>query len=157
MNHQDGDLIQLAKAGQFDVIVHGCNCMCRMGRGIALAIKNELPDAYAADQATQSGDRNKLGTCTAAVINIDGHTLTVVNAYTQYDWKGAGVLVDYDAVRACMEWIKHHYTGKRIGLPLIGAGLARGDWATIEAIISDTLVNEDVTIVHYQPHSANKP
>jgi O-acetyl-ADP-ribose deacetylase (regulator of RNase III) len=27
-----GDLIQLAKDGKFDLIVHGCNCFCTMGK-----------------------------------------------------------------------------------------------------------------------------
>ena len=27
----EGNLISLAKAGQFDVIVQGCNCFCTMG------------------------------------------------------------------------------------------------------------------------------
>lgn len=31
----EGDLIKLALLGQFDVIAHGCNCFCRMKRGIA--------------------------------------------------------------------------------------------------------------------------
>jgi O-acetyl-ADP-ribose deacetylase (regulator of RNase III) len=36
-----GDLIELAKAGEFDAIIQGCNCQCRMGRGIALTIKQQ--------------------------------------------------------------------------------------------------------------------
>lgn len=31
----NGDLIKLAKRGEFDVIGHGCNCFCTMGAGIA--------------------------------------------------------------------------------------------------------------------------
>lgn len=27
----DGDLIELAKKGEFDVIAHGCNCRIRTG------------------------------------------------------------------------------------------------------------------------------
>ena len=34
-----GDLIKLAQDGEFDVIVHGCNCMCTMSAGIAKQIK----------------------------------------------------------------------------------------------------------------------
>jgi len=30
-----GDLIELTKLGEFDVIAHGCNCFCTMGAGIA--------------------------------------------------------------------------------------------------------------------------
>jgi O-acetyl-ADP-ribose deacetylase (regulator of RNase III) len=33
-----GDLLALALAGEFDAIVHGCNCHCTFGRGIAAAI-----------------------------------------------------------------------------------------------------------------------
>jgi len=32
----EGDLIKLAKQGEFDVITHGCNCHNIMGAGIAL-------------------------------------------------------------------------------------------------------------------------
>ena len=63
-----GDLIQLALAGSFDVIVHGCNCQCAMGKGIALAIKQQFPEAYDADQRTVRGDPDKLGTITYAEI-----------------------------------------------------------------------------------------
>ena len=38
MKVTQGDLLQLALAGQFDVIVHGCNCQCQMGKGIALIL-----------------------------------------------------------------------------------------------------------------------
>jgi O-acetyl-ADP-ribose deacetylase (regulator of RNase III) len=75
----------------------------------------------------------------------------VVNAYTQYDYRGAGVRADYDAIKSCMMWIKRTYEGKRIGLPLIGAGLAKGDWATIEHIIASELHGEDVKIVKFAP------
>ena len=59
-----GDLIELAKAGNFDVIIHGCNCQCRMGRGIALSIKQEFEEAFLADFMTEIGDRTKLGNFT---------------------------------------------------------------------------------------------
>jgi O-acetyl-ADP-ribose deacetylase (regulator of RNase III) len=35
IKYVDGDLIKLALKGEFDVIVHGCNCFCQMGAGIA--------------------------------------------------------------------------------------------------------------------------
>lgn len=36
MTYADGDLILMAKHGQFDVIAHGCNCLSNMGAGIAV-------------------------------------------------------------------------------------------------------------------------
>lgn len=147
MKTAKGDLIALAEAGAFDVIAHGCNCMCTMGAGIAVAVRKTWPEAYAADHAIVKGDRTKLGTCTFASVQ-DG-ALTVVNAYTPFDYKGRGVKVSYDAVASCMVWIKEHHSGRRIGLPMIGAGLAGGDWLRIEAIIATELADEDVTIVEF--------
>lgn len=151
MNIVQGDLIELALNGVFDVIVHGCNCQCTMGAGIAKSIRTKFPEAYAADLQTKKGDRNKLGTISAAKVTRNDHALTVINAYTQFHWRGTGVLADYEAIRAAMQQIKLHYSGNRIGYPRIGAGLAGGDWDTIAQIISEELEGEDHTLVEYMP------
>lgn len=88
-----------------------------------------------------------MGSCSYA----DLGDLIVVNAYTQFDYQGAGVKVDYDAVRSCMRWIGKKFSGKRIGLPKIGAGLAGGDWDLIQSIIEEELSSEDVTLIEYKP------
>jgi O-acetyl-ADP-ribose deacetylase (regulator of RNase III) len=146
-----GDLIRLASEGKFDLIVHGCNCFGTMSAGIAKGIKESFPQAFEADLATERGSKAKLGTCSFARIPIGVTALIVVNAYTQFDWRGSGVKVEYEAVRSCMLWIKERFSGNRIGLPKIGAGLARGDWAIIAAIIDGELSGEDVTLVEYMP------
>jgi O-acetyl-ADP-ribose deacetylase (regulator of RNase III) len=56
----EGDLITLAQSGTFDVIIHGCNCYCTMGAGIAKSIKKIFPAAYRADANSEKGDRDKL-------------------------------------------------------------------------------------------------
>jgi O-acetyl-ADP-ribose deacetylase (regulator of RNase III) len=143
-----GDIIDMATAGDFDVIAHGCNCFCTMGKGLALQIKEYFPEAYEVDCETDTGYPDKLGTCTAATINLtSGKVLDVVNAYTQFHYRGRESGTDYEALRGCMQHIKKTYAGKRIGLPKIGAGLGGGDWAIISAIIEEELAGEDVTIV----------
>lgn len=72
-----------------------------------------------------------------------------MNAYTQFHWRGEGVLADYDAIRAAFRQIKQQFGGRRIGYPKIGAGLAKGDWATIAAIFDEELGGEDHTLVVY--------
>ena len=74
----EGDLLKLAIEGVFDVIVHGCNCQCVMGAGIAKAIKKVFPDAYAADRETAKGEREKLGTISSAKVTRGGREITVV-------------------------------------------------------------------------------
>jgi O-acetyl-ADP-ribose deacetylase (regulator of RNase III) len=153
MNVITGDLLEFARIGRFDVIVHGCNCQCAMGKGIALAIKQNFPEAYAADLETPKGDRAKLGTFSSALVERPPARFTVVNAYTQFHWRGqpGEILADYDAIRSAFGLIKQTFAGWRIGYPKIGAGLARGDWSRIAGIIDEALTAEDHTLVEYAP------
>ena len=144
-----GDLIKLAQEGAFDVIVHGCNCRCAMARGIAKGIRAAFPEAYQIDQASESGDRSKLGTIGVADVTVGDRALAVVNAYTQFDYRGPMPRADYDAIRSAFAAIKQQFSGKRIGYPMIGAGLAGGDWGVISAIIEEELVGEDHTLVEF--------
>ena len=146
-----GDLIKLALEGNFDVIVHGCNCFCTMGAGIAKVIKSEFPEAYEADCRTEKGSKDKLGTYSHATVERNGNEITVINAYTQHDYKGTGMKADYDAIRSVFKKIKSNYSGKRIGYPKIGAGLAGGDWDQISKIIDEELTDEDHTLVEFVP------
>ncbi|HHE41003.1 MAG TPA: phosphatase [Candidatus Cloacimonetes bacterium] len=147
-----GDLIELALNGTFDVIVHGCNCFCVMGAGVAKTIKKVFPEAYKADCETVKGERDKLGVISYARIKREGREIWVVNGYTQYHWRGRGELVDYRAVRSVMREVKSMFAGKRIGYPKIGAGLAQGDWKIISEIIEDELRGENHTLVEYAPN-----
>ncbi|MEM9775968.1 MAG: macro domain-containing protein [Chloroflexota bacterium] len=148
-----GDLIKLALIGDFDVIIHGCNCLCTMGAGIAKAIKSEFPEAYKADRATEKGDKSKLGTYTSATVERGGHKITIVNAYTQYNYRGRGRKADYDAMKSVFQAIKRDFAGQQIGYPLIGAGLAGGEWEVISEIIDEALKGEDHTLVEFDPNA----
>ncbi|PHR24448.1 MAG: phosphatase [Desulfotalea sp.] len=146
----EGDLIALALQGTFDVIVHGCNCFCSMGAGIAHTIQRQFPEAYAADLKTTKGDRDKLGDFSAAKVTTNGHDITIVNGYTQFQHSGPPPLVDYNALERLFRKIKKEFSGQRIGYPRIGAGLAGGDWSQIEHIINRELASENHTLVNYR-------
>jgi O-acetyl-ADP-ribose deacetylase (regulator of RNase III) len=147
----EGDLIKLALAGSFDVIVHGANCQCTMGAGIAKAIKLEFPEAFEADLRTLKGDPSKLGTISSADVVRSGRSLTIVNAYTQLNYRGPKVRVDYDAIRSAMREVRKQFGERRIGYPRIGAGLGGGDWARISSIIDEELAGVDHTLVEFRP------
>ena len=142
-----GDLIQLALEGKFDVIVHGCNCFCAMEAGIAKSIKCVFPEAYTVDCETKVGDREKLGSFSSVSVCRKNHTITVVNAYTQYHWSSDVRQVDYEALRLVFYKIKSEFSGLLIGYPKIGAGLAGGDWHIILKIIDEELAGEDHCLV----------
>lgn len=135
-----GDLLQLAKDGEFDVIVHGANCFCRFGADIAAQIAKVFPEAERADLRTIKGDKSKLGHVGGAACG----GLHILNAYTQY-YPGKDFRVD--AFKSAMELIRAKYpTGTRFGFPRIGCGIAGGDWMEVEDILLDVF-GDDATIV----------
>jgi O-acetyl-ADP-ribose deacetylase (regulator of RNase III) len=142
-----GDLIKLATDGEFDVIIHGCNCFCTMSAGIAKLIKKQFPEAYEADLATEKGEKSKIGTI--SWVKSADRKLFIVNGYTQFNWKGNGRKADYEAIRAVFKKVKTEFSGLRIGYPAIGAGLAGGDWNVIGAIIEEELEGENHVFVEY--------
>jgi O-acetyl-ADP-ribose deacetylase (regulator of RNase III) len=150
MKTVEGDLIKLALEGEFDVIVHGCNCFCTMGAGIAKQIKAVFPEAYEVDLDSEEGDKEKLGSYTSVRVQRNDRELVIINAYTQYNWRGKGPKADYDAIAEVMKRIKNDFHGLRIGYPLLGAGLAGGDWEIISQIIGKELVDENHCLVKFK-------
>lgn len=150
MKTEKGNLITKALNNEFDVIVHGCNCQCTMGAGIAKTIKQKFPAAYQADLQTKKGDITKLGTISTAEVEVNGQKLIIVNAYTQFEWRGSGIKADYEAIRSAFRIIKEQFSGLRIGYPAIGAGLVGGDWRRISGIIEAELAGENHTFVAFE-------
>ena len=137
MKYVDGNLLDMAEQGKFDIIVHGCSCQNRMESGIAKQIRDRYPKAYMVDQLTQKGDSGKLGCFTQAHVNgvtfsppmetfgfpigsIDRYntdivktrySFTVLNAYTQegYGYDEDEVYVDYEAVSRVFKQVKLLY------------------------------------------------
>lgn len=136
----EGDLIQLAKEGRFDVIAHGCNCFNTMKKGIALAMAENFHcrEFELESGAFWKGNINKLGQIDYRKytvlhgIRLD-KPLVVVNCYTQYSYQKHPIIpdpkpIDYEAFRLCMRKLNHKFKGLHIGLPRIGSGLAGGVW-----------------------------
>ena len=136
MNIIKGDLIDLARKGHFDTIVHGCNCFCTMGSGIAKQIRTLYPQAYEADCRTAVGDRNKLGTYTEAFAD----NFNIINAYTQFGYNKVGShedVFEYSAFKEILDTLANQYLGHSFGFPLIGCGLAGGDASKIIGMLLD--------------------
>ena len=147
-----GDLIQLALAGQFDLIAHGANCFNTMAAGIAKQIRVAFPEANEADLKTIRGDRVKLGTYSVATVLLpSGKALSILNCYTQYKYWGPGPKINYAALERVFSAINRQFQGKHLGIPYIGAGLAGGKWHLIEQIILRTTTDLTTTVVTLPP------
>jgi len=151
MKEIKGNLITLAQQGEFDIIAHGCNCFCRMRSGIAPQIAKAFPEAEEADNKTVSGDITKLGNYSIGINELGSRGyLYVLNIYSQYEYNASTKPLDYEALTLALRKINHNFIKYTIGLPLIGCGLAGGEWGRVKKIIETELNNIDVTIVHYE-------
>lgn len=145
-----GDLLKMGRDNEFDIIMHGCNCFAVMGGGIALQVADQFPDALLADQETVRGDAGKLGTYT---IGMSGR-LVILNCYTQYSISRDTDVFEYLAFQRVLDKIQYRFGRWRIGLPLIGMGLAGGDPERILPMIEQfaqqvTVQGGSVTLVEY--------
>ena len=131
-----GDITKL----DFDVIAHGCNCMCVQGAGIARTY-SELygtnnPELYPLEGRR---DPNKLGM-------IQGNEFTpgfwVYNLYTQI-YPGANAQLSM--VVSTVEKLVDAHPGLNIGIPLIGAGI--GGLKAEDVLKS--LIHLPITVVLY--------
>lgn len=151
-----GDLIKLALEGQFDVIAHGCNCFCRMKRGIAPKMAEAFHcDTYSLEDTIYEGSIYKLGQIQDNWFEITEQLgLHVVNMYTQYHWSDAdptsGVPLNYAALGLCLMKVNHEFKGEHIGLPWVGCGLAGGDKDAVRRLIELIMKDCKVTIVEYE-------
>ena len=138
-----GCIIRAARSGEINVILHCANCFHTMGAGVARAIKDEWPGAFQADLKTPRGDRSKMGTFS---FHQEGK-LVVINLYGQYRYSRLRKQsLEYPALRRALRsaaerlnaW-KEKGVDVRIGYPLLGCGLAGGNWDTVKRIIDDEL------------------
>ena len=153
LKHIDGDLIKMAKNGDFDVIIHGCNCYAIMGGGIAAQVAQNFPPAALADRQYNRAPEMRLGSFSYGLLGQDNNTyLMVINAYTQLrpgpDFRLISLASALKNITGSLR-----LQGKRIGMPKIGAGIGGGNWTYIEPVIELLMKDLDVTIVSYQPQT----
>lgn len=147
-----GDLVQMADKGQFDVLIHGCNCLSIMGAGIAKQIADKWPVVATLDRNFVLSPSKRLGRYSFVYVpTSSGQELRVVNAYTQYGLgrKGQDVF-EYAAFRHLLGEFRRILSPlDRIAFPYIGMGLAGGDPKRIIPMLEDFATIHDVTLVSY--------
>ena len=156
-----GNLVTKALNKEFNVIIHGCNTQAVMGSGIAPQIAKAFKGVREADEEFNGGvtGHDRLGKFS---IVVDKDVL-VINSYIQ-NFMGCtdeyyppisykAIKESFRGINSLLEMLQreHRKEGREIsvGIPMIGAGLAGGDWELISMIINDATPNVDITLVEY--------
>lgn len=131
-----------------DLIAHGCNCRGGFGSGVAYTMAQKYPKArwYYLDKFDEDGWH--LGEVQFVHMS---NGKWVANCATQDAFMPRGKChADYGAIRTAMGLVKDFAKGKSLSLamPKIGAGLAGGDWNTIEAILNEVFSDYDITVYY---------
>lgn len=130
-----GNLLDLAVAGEVDVVVHQANLFHTFGNGIALQIAQRFPYAEQADKTTEKGSRKKLGSFS---IGIRKDKPVFINLYSQPTLYPSHTSYDamYEGLTKLRNLLDPLTDQQVIGFPYnMGCGLADGDWSVVEAII----------------------
>ena len=175
MKTRTGDIIKLMLDAEYDVAIHGVNCMSTQKSGLAA----QMSDVFKTDSSVYFNlespsftmnafkfKENKLGCIEYAEYYVNGEraifvndltrgrrneqVVTIVNCYTQaYPGKGfySNIPLNYAALELCLMKVNHQFKGKTLALPKIGAGLARGYWDLIAEIVERTLTDIDYTLI----------
>lgn len=121
------------------VIMHGCNAQGVMGSGVALAIKRKYPEVYY-DYKEEFSLRK--GLCLGQVIFTwvnDSDMLCIASAITQ-EFYGSGkrhfnYAAFINSLQSVLSFCRAYE--KDLHFPLIGCGLAGGDWNIVKELIND--------------------
>ena len=152
------DLINKSSENKaLNVLVQSCNCHNTMGKGIAKAISTAYPEVARADNATQAGDKAKLGTYSYARVK---ENVVVANAYGQfnYGWLNPldanGRQTDYDALRKSLTAIRDDFTGRSTHPVIfyvpkyIGASNAKGNPRIIQPMVKEIFKDHDLVLFY---------
>ncbi len=139
-----GDMLNVGKG----ILVHGCNNQGVMGSGIAKAIRDRYPKVFKDyDYFMKSGYKPPDRMGRVVLTTLKERELYVISGITQNEYGNdkTKVYVDYKAMEHVFREANYYAQNYNLDLhfPLIGCGLANGDWNKVSEII-EKVVNRNV-------------
>lgn len=151
-----GDATQPQDEGN-KIIAHICNNIGAFGKGFVLSVSKRWPAVKIMYQGWYSGARRVdqdptfgLGQIQIVKVKDDIWVANMIAQEGIYAKNGIPP-IRYTAVRECLVTLaeKAKEMKASIHLPRIGCGLAGGEWRFIEAIINETLIENDIPVFVY--------
>lgn len=150
-------------------IVHICNDIGGWGRGFVVALSNKWAypeeyyrkwnrDGYYDDELYFSGESKvkfELGNIQLVPVDDDVAVINMIAQHGCYPIKGENgekiQPIRYTSLTECLNKVSELALkyGVSVHMPMIGAGLAGGDWTVIEGLINNTLIKNGVDTTVY--------
>lgn len=140
ITYKDGNAVDALLNGEIDVLLHVCNNKGVMGSGIALEIKNRIPDAYKAYKNSQ----NELGSISYGWYDVGRF---VCNMVAQDGYGSNKRFLNYGALAECLSRMPKGINVKTVGIPFkMGSDRAGGDWNIVLEMVEYFLADFNVVI-----------
>lgn len=137
-------------SGDRMIICHVCNDQGGWGSGFVVALSKRWPKPEREYRKLHRDHGLQLGW--VQMVQVDKR-IAVANMVAQHGYRksSAGIPLDYDALRTCLEGVAQAATNNNcsVHMPRIGAGLAGGDWLQIADIIKETLCDKGLRVTVY--------
>lgn len=153
--HDDSNMVDFCMSAKNGIFAHGVNCQGVMRSGIAREFRDKYREVYESyekyvtvylkscrDNGLLNDELSSVQTARQGLLGqVDLVTLggnkdkLVANCFTQlnYGRDTSVIYADYDAIQSCFEKLAILPQAENgIHFPLIGAGLANGDWEKIK-------------------------
>lgn len=134
----NGDLLKAFSDGEVDVIIHQVNCRGGMGAGIAKSIKKLWP-AHFADYLEYISNCSGPGShLLGDFVETSIGDQSIIGVFGQNHYGPNKRQTNYAAlINGILDSTRSLNSTTRIGIPLIGCGLAGGDWSFVGQAIED--------------------
>lgn len=150
----------LPRGGGHRMLIHCCNDVGAWGAGFVVALSKRWKkpeEQYRLWCRAQVLDRLKFQLGEIQVVDIQSD-LAVVNMIGQRDIgpskdEQGNVVppIRYDAIKSCLQKVAKEAKDRQssVHAPRFGAGLAMGDWGTIETLIKECLIDKGINVTIY--------
>jgi len=137
------------------IICHVCNDIGGWGAGFVIALSKrwKLPEQRYREWHAGRTDDMPFALGSVQFVHVDPD-ITVANMIGQHGIRrssNGSPPVRYEAIRAALGIVADYAIehSASVHMPRIGAGLAGGDWPTIEQIVEDTLCARSISVTVY--------
>lgn len=140
---------------KYSVICHCCNALGAWGRGFVVPLGEKYPKAKEKylDFIKTTNQNERLGRVSFAKVTPKIIVANIIGQFYIYSNKYNPTPLDYDALEkgfnTIIENFNKHDMPLTIHMPLIGCGLAKGNWDIVKKIIKKTFINKEIEVYVY--------